>query len=244
MWPSRGYLLKMSTGHGRRYALQIVSLQRHAHVTSQGRRAIQQCQPQTRLERRSPTVGWIYGLQRTILENAYQIAVHVGRTLKTSKHCQTPHRDSAKEYAANALYTIPGEAKSPRIWKCGYLQNVVAKGHRSAQTISAAPIVFTLKKDWFLRFCERYRKPNVVTKRDLYPIPQMEECTDFLGEAVVFFTLDTNSAYRKVEVEKTDQNETTFKFHHRLVPLRTNSFWLNECSKTVSARDGYYPVTI
>lgn len=47
-----------------------------------------------------------------------------------------------------------------------------------SQTGLAAPIVFTQKKDGALRYCVDYRKLNAVTKRDVYPPPQMHRCID------------------------------------------------------------------
>ena len=54
----------------------------------------------------------------------------------------------------------------------------------------AAPIVFAPKKDGTLRFCIDYRRLNLVTIRDSYPIPRMDECIDSLGHAEIFSTLD------------------------------------------------------
>jgi len=54
----------------------------------------------------------------------------------------------------------------------------------------ASPVVMVPKPDGSVRFCIDYRKLNLMTVRDAYPIPRMDECIDYLGDARVFFTLD------------------------------------------------------
>lgn len=40
-----------------------------------------------------------------------------------------------------------------------------------------------------------YRKLNIVTIRDTYPLSRMDECTDSLKDSIIFSTLDANWAY-------------------------------------------------
>lgn len=63
------------------------------------------------------------------------------------------------------------------------------------------PILIFPKKDSSFRFCVDYHKPNVVTIRDSYPLPRMDECIDFLVEATAISTLDASSAYRQVKID-------------------------------------------
>jgi hypothetical protein len=58
----------------------------------------------------------------------------------------------------------------------------------------ASPIVLVPKPDGTLRFCVDYRRLNMITVPDSYPLPRMDECIDSLGDAVVFTTLDCNNA--------------------------------------------------
>jgi hypothetical protein len=57
----------------------------------------------------------------------------------------------------------------------------------------ASPIVLIPKPDGNLRFCVDYRRLNMITVPDTYPLPRMDECLDSLGDATVFTTLDCNS---------------------------------------------------
>jgi hypothetical protein len=54
----------------------------------------------------------------------------------------------------------------------------------------ASPIVLVPKPDGALRFCVDYRRLNMKTVPDTYPLPHMYECIDSLGDATVFTTLD------------------------------------------------------
>lgn len=65
------------------------------------------------------------------------------------------------------------------------------KFREPAQTECAAPNVFVPKKDGTVRFYDDYRRLNVLTKRDSYPIPRMAKCIDFLAKATIFSALDS-----------------------------------------------------
>lgn len=59
----------------------------------------------------------------------------------------------------------------------------------------ASPIVFTQKKDGFLRLCIDCRKLNAVTVKDAYIIPRLDECLGYLGKPRILSTLDANYGY-------------------------------------------------
>jgi hypothetical protein len=74
----------------------------------------------------------------------------------------------------------------------------------------ASPIVLVPKPDGTLRFCVNYRRLNMITFPDTYPLPRMDECIDSLGESVMFTTLDCNSGYWKIPVHPGDRDKNTF----------------------------------
>jgi len=49
--------------------------------------------------------------------------------------------------------------------------------------------------------------------RDVYPLPRMDDCIDFLGDAKVFSTLDCNSGYWQIPVANEVRDKTTFVCH-------------------------------
>jgi len=54
-------------------------------------------------------------------------------------------------------------------------------------------VVLVPKPDGKMRFCVNYRRLNEVRVRDVYPLPRMHDCIDYLRDAKVFSTLDCNS---------------------------------------------------
>ena len=77
----------------------------------------------------------------------------------------------------------------------------------------ASPVVVVPKNDGSVRFCIGYRKLNLMTIKDAYPIPRMDECIDSLGDARVFFTLDCNAGHWKLPVTEEDKYFTAFTCH-------------------------------
>jgi len=59
----------------------------------------------------------------------------------------------------------------------------------------ASPVVMVPNLDGSVRFCIDYRKLNLMTIKDAYPIPRVDECIDSLRDARVFSTLDCNAGY-------------------------------------------------
>ena len=59
----------------------------------------------------------------------------------------------------------------------------------------ASPVVIVPKKNGKARSCVDYRRLNNIKKKDAYPLPRMEDCLDFLGDAKVFTSLDCTAGY-------------------------------------------------
>lgn len=69
---------------------------------------------------------------------------------------------------------------------------------------SGAPVVFVPKKDCTPRFCIDYRRLGLVTEKDSYPLPMIDECIHSLGEAIVLNTVDCNARYWQIPVAEKD----------------------------------------
>ena len=65
---------------------------------------------------------------------------------------------------------------------------------------AARPVVLVPKKDGTTRFCIDYRKLNSITKKDVYPLPRIDDILDTLGGAKYFTSLDLASGYWQVSL--------------------------------------------
>jgi len=95
------------------------------------------------------------------------------------------------------------------------------------------PVVLVPKKGGTLRFCVDYRLLDVVTKKDLYPLPRMDECIDSLGEATIFSTLDCNAGYWQFASAPEDREETAFVCHEGAYQYKRMPFGLTNASATI-----------
>ena len=57
----------------------------------------------------------------------------------------------------------------------------------------ASNVVLVKKKDGSVRFCVDYRKLNLLTKKDAYPLPRIDRCLDTLSGSVWYSTFDVHS---------------------------------------------------
>lgn len=91
------------------------------------------------------------------------------------------------------------------------LNNMLAGGViRESHSPWAAPIVLVKKRDGTLRFCVDYRRLNLVTHKDAYPLPRIEESLASLKKSTVFSTLDLAHGYWQVGVHPADKEKTAF----------------------------------
>ena len=74
-----------------------------------------------------------------------------------------------------------------------------------------SPIVCVKKKNTDdIRMCLDFRRLNEITERPVFPIPNVEEILDSLGNAKYFSTIDLGSAYYQVELDESSKLKTAF----------------------------------
>ena len=90
----------------------------------------------------------------------------------------------------------------------------------------SAPVVLVTKKDGVTWFCVDYRKLNLATVKDTYPLPRINDTLDMLAGKQWFSTLDLASGYWQVSLSPEARCKTAFATHSGLFQFRVMPFGL------------------
>ena len=90
-----------------------------------------------------------------------------------------------------------------KLLKAGFIEPV-------DQATWLSPIVVVLKKNGKLRICVDFRRLNAATKKDLYPLPFIDEVLDTVIGYAAYSFIDCFSGYHQVHIHTDDRYKTAF----------------------------------
>ncbi|UYV80596.1 SLC25A29 [Cordylochernes scorpioides] len=97
---------------------------------------------------------------------------------------------------------------------------------QSSESPWASPVVLIRKKDGSWRFCLDYCRLNKITKKNVYPLPRIDDTLDCLRGAKFYSSMDLQSGYWKIDVEESDREKTAFKTPDGLYEFKVMPFGL------------------
>lgn len=74
----------------------------------------------------------------------------------------------------------------------------------------ASPVLLVKKKNGDFRMCVDYRRLNAITKRETFPVPNIEETLNSLAGKHLFSKLDLLSGYHQIAVDEESRHLTAF----------------------------------
>lgn len=94
------------------------------------------------------------------------------------------------------------------------------------------PCVLVPKRDGSVRFCIDFWKVNAVTKPDAYPLPQIEDCIDRVGQSIYISTFDLLKGYWQVPLTERAREISAFVTPDGLYQYKVMPFGMRNAPAT------------
>jgi transposase InsO family protein len=108
-----------------------------------------------------------------------------------------------------------------------YLLDNLDKGFiESSQAPFASPTLFVKKPNGSLRFCVDYRKLNLLSRKDRYPLPLIDETLARISQAKIFTKLDIRQAFHRIRIHPDSEELTTFRTRYGAYKYKVLPFGL------------------
>ncbi|CAF1203337.1 unnamed protein product, partial [Didymodactylos carnosus] len=93
------------------------------------------------------------------------------------------------------------------------VRSLIESGHvRESNSSYASPAILVEKKDKSWRLVIDYKKLNAITIKDEFPLPNMEDTLQEVGNGFAFFSkLDLKSGFWQLPIDPKDRHKTAFK---------------------------------
>src|SRR3954465_9396165 len=116
-----------------------------------------------------------------------------------------------------------------------HLGEQLQKGFIQPSSLSwGAPVLFVDNKDRSQRLCIDYRSINVVTIKNKYPLPRINDLFDQLEGARVFSKIDLRSGYFQLNIREQDIPKTAFTTRYGLYEYTVMPFGLTNAPAVAS----------
>src|SRR3954449_11493010 len=115
------------------------------------------------------------------------------------------------------------------------LEALLAKGFiRPSSSPWGCHVLFVTKKDGTERMCVDYRPLNLVTIKNKYPLPRINDLYDQLAGSAVFSKMDLRLGYHQIRIRNEDIPKTAFTTRYGLYEYTIMSFGLTNAPATFS----------